>query len=59
MKVNSIVLVSKVVAGLVCSSVKMETSMAAQLKKNAALVPSTTRTSIVGDLCRRDRYALT
>ena len=57
MKVMSIVLVSNTVAGLECGGVTIDTSMAVTLKKNAADVPKTTRTSMVGEPWLSDLYA--
>jgi hypothetical protein len=57
MNVISILLVSKIVLGRVWGGMKMETSMAAMLKKKAAEVPRTTKTSIVGEPCFIDLYA--
>jgi hypothetical protein len=57
MKVMSILLVSKIVLGRVWGGARIETTIAATLKKNAAEVPRTTRTSIVGEPCFMDLYA--
>ena len=57
MKVINMVLVSNTVPGLLCGGMTMAISIAKQLKKNAALVPNTTSTSMVGDLCFKLLYA--
>jgi hypothetical protein len=57
MKVMSIVLVSNRVVGFVCCELSRDTSMDATLKKKAAEVPKTTRTSIVGEPWLSDLYA--
>ena len=58
-KVISMVQVSKSVPGRLCGGIKSETSMAAQLKTKAQVVPRTTRTSMVGDRCLTDLNAET
>jgi hypothetical protein len=57
MKVMSMLLVSKIVLGRVWGGANIETSIAAILKKKAAEVPRTTKTSIVGEPCFMDLYA--
>ena len=57
MNVMSMVEVSKAVAGFECGGMIIETSIAATLKKNAAVVPRTTSTSIVGEPCESDLKA--
>ena len=54
LKVMSIVLVSNTVLGRECGGVKSDTNIVAMLKKNAADVPRTTSTSMVGDPWERD-----
>src|ERR1700710_497679 len=56
-KVMSMLLVSKIVLGRLWGRASTETIMAATLKKNAADVPITPSTSIVGEPCFIDFHA--
>ena len=54
MKVMSIVLVSNTVLGREWGGNRIDTTIAATLKKNAAEVPRVTSTSMVGAACFKD-----